>query len=216
MKSTKSYQLSIFFISSSLLAFEISLMRVLKVEGFGNFTSAAIALALTGFGAAGTLAFLTHNRIRGKEYTVSVLSVALFLFLLGLGFFLSGKIIFDPLRIVWERGQILRLFIRYFIYTLPFIAGATFIVLAFSIESAGKAYFFNLIGSGFGVLTIIVCFFFIPPQRIFIVPLLFSTCALLSLLLTIKFDYKISVISLALAISGFILFFNSNITIKVI
>ncbi|MCK5569925.1 MAG: hypothetical protein KAJ15_09420, partial [Spirochaetes bacterium] len=108
-------------------------MRVLRVEGFGNFTFSAIALALTGFGAGGTIVFLLKKYLSGREKTASLFSAVIFIFTLGLGYYISGRISFDPLRIIWDKNQLFRLLIRYFIYTVPFIAGSTFIVLAFSV-----------------------------------------------------------------------------------
>ena len=120
------YLPALFFTSSSLLALEISLMSVLRVEGFGNFTFSAIALALTGFGAGGTLVFLLKKYFLKKELSVSLFAPAVFLFTLGLGYYISGYISFDPLRLVWDINQLLYLLLRFFIYTIPFIAGSTF------------------------------------------------------------------------------------------
>ena len=146
MKPIKPYHISLFFISAAVLSLEISLMRVLKIEGFGNFTYTAIALALTGFGASGTLVCIFGKRIKEQIFTISLLSAAGFILTLGAGAYFSQKIVFDPLRIVWNPQKIGRLLIRYIIYTIPFICGSGFILLAFMIERSSRAYFYNLLG----------------------------------------------------------------------
>jgi len=107
------YRISLFFISAALLALEISLMRVLKVEGWGNFTYTAIALALLGFGASGTLFSIWGRKAASREYSVSLLLSAGFILFLGLGSYLSPFVIFDPLRVVWDLSQLYRLLLRY-------------------------------------------------------------------------------------------------------
>ena len=213
MKNVTPYHLSLFFISSALLALEISLMRVLRIEGFGNFTFTAIALALTGFGGGGTLVFLLKTRLNGKERTVSMFSAVLFIFFLGIGYYISKEISFDPLRIVWDKNQLIRLFIRYFIYTVPFIAGSTFIVLAFTVEKAGRAYFFNLTGSGFGIFAILVSFYLIPSNRIFIVPMLFASFSFILLYFSLNPNYKLTIIVVILIFSGYTSLFKGSINI---
>ena len=100
------YHLALFFISAALLSFEISLMRMLRVEGFGNFTYGAIALALTGFGASGTILSLFRNRISGWEHHLSFWSPVLFCLFLGFGFWCSALVKFDALRILWANLRV--------------------------------------------------------------------------------------------------------------
>ncbi len=173
------YHLALFFISAALLSFEISLMRMLRVEGFGNFTYGAIALALTGFGASGTVFSLLRNRISGNEALLSFWSPVLFCFFLGFGFWCSKLVAFDALRILWDRNQLLRLLLRYLLYAIPFITGSAFVVLAFFIGSPGRVYAFNLAGSGFGVFLILATLHFITPARILTVPMFLALIAVL-------------------------------------
>jgi hypothetical protein len=207
------YLPALFFTSSSLLALEISLMRVLRVEGFGNFTFSAIALALTGFGAGGTLVFLLKKYFLKKERSASLFTSATFLFTLGLGYYISGYISFDPLRLVWDINQLFRLLLRFFIYTVPFISGSIFIVLAFLIEKPGKVYFFNMSGSAFGVAVILISMYFIAPDRIFIIPLSLSLIAVILLSISLRPGYKRLLVLVVLILSGFIFFLNAGINI---
>ncbi len=213
MKNVKIYLPALFFISSALLALEISLMRVLRIEGFGNFTTTAIALAMTGFGAGGTIVFLFKRRFSGKEHILSMYSAVLVIFFIGLGYYISKQVTFDPLRIVWDKNQLLRLLFRYFLYAIPFISGSVFIVLAFLIKRAGRVYFFNLSGSGFGIAVILAALYFIPSDRIFIVPLICAFLTALLLYIGLNPGFKHVIISLILICAGFYLFSQGRIHI---
>jgi len=170
MKKT-AYPLPLFLVSSALLSLEISLMRVLKVEGFGNFTYGAIALALTGFGTSGTLISLFRERVVNREWELFFGATCGFIFFLGAGFFLSSKVVFDPLVIVWDRSQIIRLVLRYIFYALPFTAGSAAVICAFLVMKSGRAYFFNLTGSSFGIAVTILSMYVLRPDRILAVSL---------------------------------------------
>jgi len=165
-------------------------MRVLKVEGFGNFTYSAIAVALAGFGASGTLIFIFRDRLLKNEKIISLYSNIFLIFFIGSGYFLSKKISFDPLQIVWDKNQFLRLLIRYALYVIPFILGASIIIIAFSIEKAGRIYFYNLLGSGFGVFIILLSLYFISPKRIFIIPLFLALLSEILLFSSMHTDNK--------------------------
>jgi len=182
MKKNSLFYTALFFISAALLAFEISLMRILKVEGFGNLTFSAIALALTGFGAGGTIIFLFNNLFKGKEYPVSFFCSILFVFFLGTGFYLSGHISFDPLQVVWDKRQLLKLLIRFIIYTIPFTTGSINVVLAFQVAKAGRVYFFNLLGSSWGIISVLLGLYIFSPENIIALPLIFGFFSGISLL----------------------------------
>lgn len=167
------YAAGLFLVSAALLSLEIALMRVLRVEGFGNFTFGAIAVAMLGFGASGTLITLFRSRIR-DEPGFSIMAGALFILLLGAGFLLSAHLRFDPLRVAWDPAQLLRLALRCLLYALPIVAGASVVVLGFSLLSAGKAYFFNLAGSSAGIMLVLLFLSLLPPDRILLVPLLLA------------------------------------------
>ncbi len=203
MKNEKSYEIALFFISSALLSLEISLMRVLRIEGFGNFTFSAIALALTGFGAGGTIVFLLRPRFMGRERLVCIVSSVVFIVTLGFGFWISKEIIFDPLRIVWDVTQLYRLLLRYFIYSVPFISGSIFVVISFTTLRPGRAYFFNLTGSGLGVVAILFCFYVIDAHTIFVVPMIFASFGLMLLLSGSRLTFSNLLLLIAAVAAGF-------------
>jgi hypothetical protein len=207
----KSFLISLGCISAALLSLEISLMRMLRVEGFGNFTYGAIALALTGFGATGTILCIFRERLKDLELKLCFWSATGFILFLGGGYYLSSLVQFDSLRILWDSSQLLHLLLRYLFYTIPFIIGSTFVVLSFTIEKPSKAYFFNLAGSGAGIIIILAGFYLLPPERILLIPLVLSLISVLFLAVSIPLQSfeKASAISAILA--GFILFSMGDI-----
>jgi hypothetical protein len=211
MISRKIHQASLFFISAALLSFEIALMRVLKIEGFGNFTYTAIALALLGFGASGTLFSIWGTHAAGRVCDASLLLASGFILFLGTAAYLSMYIVFDPLRLIWDISVGYRLLLRYLLYTIPFILGSAFVLIAFTSSSPGTAYFFNLTGSGCGVGTMLFCLFFIGQDRILFVPLFFALLSLLLLVVRGDARRRVVLFSCISAACGLFLFLRSDI-----
>jgi hypothetical protein len=211
--SRRPYHLALFFISSALLSFEISLMRMLRVEGFGNFTYGAIALALTGFGASGTILSLVREKIKGREQEIAFWSPVFFCLFLGFGYWCSTHVHFDALRILWDASQLLRLLIRYLLYTVPFIIGSAFVVLSFSIGNPGRMYAFNLTGSGFGIMAVLAGMHFITPARILIIPMLLALLSVLFGLLAFPTPALRRFLCFPIIAAGFVLFLLGDIEI---
>jgi len=211
MRKTGFLNLSLFFISLSLLSFEISLMRILRLEGFGNFTYSSIAIALTGFGASGTIAYLFKKSLRGKELLLSFYSSLLFIFFVGFSFYISKFIPFDPLRVLWDKNQLFFLLIRVTIYVLPFLSGSFFVIMALFIAPSGRTYFYNLIGSGAGVIVVLIFLYLIVPERILIVPICGAFVSVILLIPAANTGLKEYIFAFTLIAAGFFLFLNGEI-----
>ncbi|MGQ9615759.1 MAG: hypothetical protein ACUVWJ_05070 [Spirochaetota bacterium] len=207
----KSFLISLGCISAALLSLEISLMRMLRVEGFGNFTYGAISLALTGFGATGTILCIFRERLKNLELKLCFWSATGFILFLGAGYYLSSLVQFDSLRILWDHSQLIHLLLRYLFYTIPFIIGSTFVVLSFTLQRPSRAYFFNLTGSGAGIIIILAGFYLLPPERILVIPLGLSLISVLFIAAStpLRVLEKASAISAILA--GFIFFSMGDI-----
>jgi len=210
------HPLPLVLISAALLSLEISLMRVLKVEGFGNFTYGAIALALTGFGTSGTIISLFRDRVRNREGELFFWACCCFVFFLGAGFFLSSKIVFDPLIIVWDRSQIIRLILRYTFYAVPFTAGSAAVICAFLVMKSGRAYFFNLTGSSFGIAVTVLLMYALRPEKILAVSLSLGLSGLIACMIRSERRQKHAVFfpaAVLCSVAGFLLFFLSGIRV---
>ncbi len=171
------YFLSVALLAGSIIAYEITLVRLFSIAQWHHFAHMIISLALLGFGASGTAISLTqhwligngsksdgvgqrfHNAytICGLAYSISVVGC----------FVLNQYVPFNPLMLVWQPSQVLSIFALYLILSLPFFFGAACIGLAL-LQFAGnvnRLYFFDLFGSGIGALGIIVTMYLIPPAQ---------------------------------------------------
>ena len=177
--------LSLFFISAAILSYEISLMRLLKIEGFGNFTYFAIGIALTGFGTSGTilLSFRKKILILLKKDDIHFFSNIGFILSISSSYFISQFIHFDPLHLLWDRKQLIYLSIRLLLYIIPFILGSLAIITSFLTDKSTVVYFYNMIGSGIGIILTVILFWYVDTKYILLIPYLFSLFALISLLL---------------------------------
>ncbi|NQS88924.1 SAM-dependent methyltransferase, partial [Patescibacteria group bacterium] len=156
---------SIFFISFSLLSYEILLMRTLSITSWSHFAYMVISIALLGFGASGSFISLFKNIIK-KHFNLFFL---LFSFLFPISIFLcsffSQFIQFEPLLIVWYHKQYLYLLEYYLVLFIPFFLGASCIGIAFFQFNRliPRLYFFNLLGSAAGALgTVLLMYIFSP------------------------------------------------------
>ena len=154
--------------SASVLAYEILLMRLLSISQWHHFAYMAISMALLGFGAAGSLLFLFYNRIRRnlEEWLVGLSGTAAISF--SLAFTLSQKVGLDPLQLVWQPGQWLKMFLTYLIMAAPFIlaGGIIGIILTGAGEQAHRMYGVDLLGAGCGALAIVPILYLGPPWNI--------------------------------------------------
>ena len=171
------YFLSVALLAGSIIAYEITLVRLFSIAQWHHFAHMIISLALLGFGASGTAISLTqhwligngsksdgvgqrfHNAytICGLAYSISVVGC----------FVLNQYVPFNPLMLVWQPSQVLLIFALYLILSLPFFFGAACIGLAL-LQFAGnvnRLYFFDLFGSGIGALGIIVTMYLISPAQ---------------------------------------------------
>lgn len=139
-------------VSAALLAFEILLLRLFCYSQWHHFASIAIALALLGFGAAGTFLALLGPRAVGLGDRLFVTGM-----LIGAGgitasFLLPYLIIVRPLFAVWDLGELSKLILLDFVAFIPFFGMALCIGQVFMRwpESIPRLYAVNLVGSGFG------------------------------------------------------------------
>jgi spermidine synthase len=117
----------------------------------------AISMALLGFGVAGSLLFLFYKRIRRnlEEWLVFLSGAAAISF--SLAFSLSQMVGLDPLQLVWQPTQWLRMFLTYLIMAAPFIlaGGIIGIILTGAGEQTHRMYGVDLLGAGCGALAIV-------------------------------------------------------------
>ena len=149
---------SVFILSASLLALEITWMRLLDFQQWAHVASLVISLALLGFAASGLLiAKLQPGLRKGWKKTYALLS---FLYAVSIPwtFVTLQQLPLDPFRLLWDPRQWLLFFVECLLLFLPFFLSASCIGLLFCVKrlSVSRVYFANLSGSGLGVLLALV------------------------------------------------------------
>ena len=171
------YFLSVALLAGSIIAYEITLVRLFSIAQWHHFAHMIISLALLGFGASGTAISLTQRWLMGSRskfdvvgqrfHNVYTICGLLYSICVVGCFVLHQYVPFNPLMLVWQPSQVLSVFALYLILSFPFFFGAACIGLAL-LRFAGnvnRLYFFDLFGSGIGALGVIVTMYLIPPAQ---------------------------------------------------
>ncbi|MBW1887045.1 MAG: SAM-dependent methyltransferase [Deltaproteobacteria bacterium] len=154
--------------STSVLAYEILLMRLLSITQWHHFAYMAISMALLGFGAAGSLLFLLFERIRRNPDKWLIFLAGATAISFSLSFSLSQKVGLDPLQLIWQPAQWFNMLLSYLLMALPFLlaGGIVGIILTGAGREAHRMYAVDLLGAGCGALGIIPALYIGPPWNL--------------------------------------------------
>ncbi|MFN4763183.1 hypothetical protein ACKGJN_08690 [Gillisia sp. Q332] len=182
---------SIALLSLSMIAYQLSLMQYLSIVQWYHFAYMVIAIALLGFGAAGTFIALFRKYLLGRiDYLLPLFMLLTGIFM-PLVLWLSGQPFarFDTYLLFVERSQLWQLLLYELLFFIPFFFCALAIGLVFVkyTDRIGKLYFSNLAGSGMGGLAAIALFWTVFPTQI---PYITGFLSLLSALLIIPHHRK--------------------------
>jgi hypothetical protein len=177
----KRIYLTIFLVSCAVLIFEISLTRIFSIAMWYHFAFMVISIAMLGIGSAGTvLALFSGDRnitadaelkrisIAGLVYSET--SVPVYALLTGISIIachvISSYIPFDPVRMSWDRMQLLYLALYCLILSIPFFFAGMLIATLFSFHSdrSMSVYSWDLIGAGAGSLVVLVLLNMAAPE----------------------------------------------------
>ncbi|TAL25397.1 MAG: hypothetical protein EPN94_05325 [Nitrospirae bacterium] len=159
---------AVFLCSFSSLAYEIALTRIFSISLWYHFAFMIISIAMLGLAASGTLMSI-FNKLKNPS------NIGAYSFLLGLGiplsYLISNQIPFDPVRLSWEKPQLLYIGLYYIVLSVPFFFTGLIIATAFSSmsERSGLIYGADLLGAGAG--SIVILYFMTvtgPGQTVFI------------------------------------------------
>ncbi|MDI6766205.1 MAG: hypothetical protein QME52_05215 [Bacteroidota bacterium] len=160
---------SVGFISAAIIAYQLSLMRVLSFIQWYHFAFMIISIALLGFGTSGVILAIFREKLLNRFYlsfSVSLLACSIFMILSPQ---LVRSIHFEPYLIILDFGQIWSLLFVCGLLFIPFVCGACAIGLALMkySEKVHQIYFANLFGSAIGgILAIGMMFIFHPLKLI--------------------------------------------------
>ena len=157
-------------LSAALIALQLALMQSFAISQWHHFAYLIVAVALLGFGAAGTLLALCRTwalRCSTTLLPLLLLASALAMALATghaptlFGRFDTYLLPYEPLQALWLLAVILLL-------SLPFLLGALVIGLIFieQAEHIGLTYFANLFGSGLGGLLGLALLSRFAPERL--------------------------------------------------
>ena len=116
---------AILLISTSAIAYEILLMRVLTIVQWHHFAWMIISLALLGYGASGTAIALGRPRLEPRFEVSFAVSAFLFSISMIVCVVLGQRVPFNALEIVWNPQQFLYLATIYLLFMLPFFFAAS-------------------------------------------------------------------------------------------
>ena len=157
--------LALSLLSAAALGYEILLMRLLSIIQWHHFAYMMISVALLGYGAAGALVALMQHTMNRRFVPVFAGSALLF-GVSAIGCFaLAQRIAFNPLELLWDPAQPLRLLGIYLLLFVPFFCAAIGVCLVFTRFSAqiSRVYSFDIVGAGLGCFGIIVALFVLSP-----------------------------------------------------
>ena len=171
---------SIAFLSAAIIAFQLALIQILSISQWYHFAYMVISIALLGFGAAGSLLAIFQKYLASRtEFLLPFLMTGTAI-TMSLVTDVSQRpfIRFDSYLLFAEYAHLGKLILTYLLFFIPFFLGALAIGLVFvrHVDTIGKIYFANLLGSGAGsVVALLLIWLFFPnqlPALIAILPVL--------------------------------------------
>lgn len=156
---------AIALLSASALAYEVLLTRLFSIVLWHHFAYMVISVAMLGYGAAGTTVALAQRFLLPRYERVFLAAAALFGVTAVGGFLLAQRVGFDPLELLWDPRQPLRLLAIYALLLVPFLCAGLCICLSFA-RFAGephRIYSFDILGAGLGCLGVVGALFVTTP-----------------------------------------------------
>ncbi len=152
----------VFLVSLAALSFQVTLTRLFSVALSYHFAFMVVSLALLGYGASGSFLTLFPSLLQKRPVLLFSFSAMLFSATSMGAYLATNSIPFDPLRIAWDRLQLVYVFVDYLLLSVPFFFSGLCVsgALTYLASEAGKVYFSDLTGAGVGSL--LVVFLFMP------------------------------------------------------
>ena len=196
---------SIAFLSAAIIAFQLALIQILSISQWYHFAYMVISIALLGFGAAGSVLAIFQKYLASRTefllpflMTGTAIAMSLVTDVSQMSF-----IRFDSYLLFAEYAHIGKLLFTYLLFFIPFFLGALAIGLVFvkNVDTIGKIYFANLLGSGAGgIVALLLIGLFFPNQ----LPALIAILPVLAGLIIVPKNKRLLHIGFALVAVGVI------------
>ena len=162
--------LALALISAAVIAYQLALMQILSLVQWHHFAYLIIAVALLGFGAAGTLLSLLRERLMANFALVLPLVLCLAGAAMALmpGIAQCPPVRFDSLLLFTDIRHLFKLLAACGFYFFPFFLAALAIGMIFvdAARDIGRLYFWNLTGSGAGGAAMTGLLWLFPPPAL--------------------------------------------------
>ncbi|MGD9368148.1 MAG: hypothetical protein PVH87_20780 [Desulfobacteraceae bacterium] len=144
----------VFVLSGAALAYEVILVRLLAMTRFHHLAFMVLSLVLLAYGVSGVLLAYHHTRLTGAFRVWFSAFAALFAGGAVLCFQLSQRIAVHPDQWLWSPADTLSLVLLYLVLSLPFLAAACGVGLAYCLRQseADAVYRADLLGAAAGSL----------------------------------------------------------------
>ena len=177
---------SIALLSAAIIAFQLALIQILSISQWYHFAYMVISIALLGFGAAGSVIaiFQKHLTSRTEQLLPLLMTATGITMALVTDVSQLPLVRFDSYLLFAEYSHVGKLLLTYLLFFIPFFLGALAIGLVFvrDVNTIGKVYFANLLGSGAGgLIALLLINWFFPNQ----LPALIAILSLLAGLMVI-------------------------------
>ena len=192
--------LGVFLVSLAALSFELVLTRLFSVALSYHFAFMVVSLALLGYGASGSFLALFPSLLQKRPALFFYCSAILFSVSCVGTYTVANHIPFDPVRISWDRLQLVYLFADYLLLSVPFFFSGLCVsgALIHLANEAGLIYFSDLAGAGVGSLLILFLFMPFGGQGVVILPALVAALGALVFGLTTSSHRRTVVFSFVL------------------
>jgi hypothetical protein len=159
--------------AGAIIALEIAVMRIFSIASWAHFGSLVVSIAMLGFGVVSAVMCIAKTRIEANQEFWAKLCLLTFGPLLSVSNGIAQQLPFNPIFLVSDPQQKLRLLVNFLLYFAPFLPGAMFLGLAFlrGQKAFGRVYFADLAGSGLGGLAFLGALYLLTPERLLLVPL---------------------------------------------
>lgn len=169
-----SFFLSVFLTAGAIIALQITVMRLFSISGWAHFGSLVVSVAMFGFGVASTVMCLGRDFFDRRGEAMARLTFFAFGPLMVLGNVLAQNAQFNPIFLLADHNQSWNLLINFASYSVPFLAGALLLGIAFLTgrRRFQLTYAADMTGSGVAGLACLATMLWLPPEHLLFLPLL--------------------------------------------
>lgn len=161
---------SVFLVSCGTLIFEISLIRLFSISLSHHFAFMVISIAMLGIGSAGTMLSLSPA-LKPRKPDELTSKISIYAACAGtaiiLSYAASNHLPFDPVKLSWDKRQLLYIAGYYLTLSVPFFFTGLLIATFFSThsEKSGTIYSSDLLGAAAGSLTVLILLNITAPEN---------------------------------------------------